>query len=149
MLVNTAGDKVVLIKGDQYKIWMIVKRKTTIATGIWDACNPELPGAVVRKLVEPEVPTPNDMIRKPTFMDQPEGSTAILVTRKTRMKDLSNNEKEELVFQKILYISKIYKYETKLKSYDKFVKDIIGFIDPEFVLQLGNTDTTYEFLCAC
>ena len=82
-------------------------------------------------------------------MDQPEGSTVVLVTRKARIKDLSNNEKEELVFQKTLYMSKIHKHEVELKSYNKFVKDIIGFIDPEFVLQLGNADTAYEFLYAC
>jgi hypothetical protein len=34
MLVNTAGDKVVLIKRDQYKMWIIVKHKTAIAAGI-------------------------------------------------------------------------------------------------------------------
>jgi hypothetical protein len=89
------------------------------------------------------------MIGKPIFMDQPEGSTAVLVTRKTRMEDLSNNEKEELVFQKIFYVLKIRKYEAELKSYSEFVKDIIGFVDPEFVLQLGDADTIYEFLCAC
>jgi hypothetical protein len=99
--------------------------------------------------VEPEVPTLDDMIRKPTFMDQPEGSTVVLITRKARMKDLSNNKKEELVFQKTLYVSKIRKHETELKSHNEFVKDIIGFIDPEFVLQLGDTDTAYELLCAC
>jgi hypothetical protein len=83
------------------------------------------------------------------FMDQPESSTAILVTRNARMKDLSDNEKEELVFQKILYISKVRKYKTELKSHSKFVKDIISSIDPEFVLQLGDADTAYELLCAC
>jgi hypothetical protein len=82
------------------------------------------------------------------FMDQPEGSTVILVICKARIKDLSNNKKEELVFQKTLYVSKIHKYEIELKSYNKFVKDIIGSIDPEFVLQLGNTDTIYELLYA-
>jgi hypothetical protein len=128
---------------------MIVKHKAAIAVGIWDICNPEFPGAIVRKLVEPEVPTLDNMIRKLTFMDQPEGSTAILVTRKARMKDLSNNKKEELVFQKILYVSKVRKHEIKLKSHSKFVKDIIGFIDPEFVLQLGDADIAYEFLYAC
>jgi hypothetical protein len=90
----------------------------------------------------------NDMIRKPIFMDQPKGSTAILVIRKTRMKDLSNNEKKELVFQKILYVLKVRKYKIELKSYNKFIKDIISSVDPEFVLQLGNTNTTYEFLYA-
>jgi hypothetical protein len=80
-------------------------------------------------------------------MDQPESSTAVLVIRKTRIKDLSNNEKEKLVFQKTLYVSKVRKHETKLKSYSEFVKDIIGFMDPEFVLQLGDTNITYEFLC--
>jgi hypothetical protein len=50
------------------------------------------------------------------------------------MKDLSNNKKEELVFQKILYISKVHKYKIELKSHNKFVKDIISSIDPEFVL---------------
>jgi hypothetical protein len=89
------------------------------------------------------------MIRKPIFIDQPEGSTVILVIRKARIKDLSDNKKEELVFQKILYVSKIRKHEIKLKSYSKFVKDIISFVDPEFVLQLGNADIAYEFLCAC
>jgi hypothetical protein len=82
------------------------------------------------------------------FIDQPEGSTVILVICKARIKDLSDNKKEELVFQKTLYMSKIHKHEIELKSYNKFVKDIIGSIDPEFVLQLGNTDTTYELLCA-
>jgi hypothetical protein len=53
------------------------------------------------------------------------------------------------VFQKIFYISKIRKYKIKLKSYNKFVKDIIGSINPEFVLQLDDTDIIYEFLCAC
>jgi hypothetical protein len=130
-------------------MWMIVKRKTTIATSIWDACNPELPGAIVRKLVEPEVLTPDNVIGKPTFIDQPEGSTAALVTRKARMKDLSDDKKEELVFQKTLYVSKVRKHETELKSYNEFVKDIIGSIDPEFVLQLGDADTAYELLCAC
>jgi hypothetical protein len=77
---------------------MIVKRKTAITAGIWDACNPELPGAIVRKLVELEVFMPDDIIGKPTFIDQPKGSTATLVTRKARMKDLSDNKKEELVF---------------------------------------------------
>jgi hypothetical protein len=89
------------------------------------------------------------MIRKLIFIDQPEGSTAVLVTCKTRIKDLSDNEKEELVFQKTLYVSKVHKHKTKLKSYGKFVKDIISSIDPEFVLQLGDADTIYEFLCAC
>jgi hypothetical protein len=65
------------------------------------------------------------------------------------MKDLSDNKKKKLVFQKTLYVSKIHKYKTELKSYDKFIKDIISFIDPEFVLQLDNIDITYEFLCAC
>jgi hypothetical protein len=115
-------------------MWIIIKHKTTIATSIWDIYNPELPGAVVRKLVEPEVPTPDDMIRKPTFIDQPEGSTAVLVTRKARIKDLSNNKKEELVFQKTLYVLKIRKHKVKLKSYSKFIKDIISSVDPEFVL---------------
>jgi hypothetical protein len=138
-----------LIKGDQYKMWMIVKRKATIVASIWDTCNPELPGIVVRKLVEPEVLMLDNIIRKLTFIDQPKGSTAVLVTRKARIKDLSNNKKKELVFQKILYVSKIHKYKTELKSYGKFIKDIIGFIDPEFVLQLGNADIAYEFLCAC
>jgi hypothetical protein len=58
-----------LIKGDQYKIWIIIKRKATIAASIWDTCNPEFPGAVVRKLVEPEVPTLDDIIRKLIFID--------------------------------------------------------------------------------
>jgi hypothetical protein len=128
---------------------MIIKRKAAIAASIWDACNLELPGAVVRKLVEPEVLMLDNIIRKLTFIDQPEGSTAILVTRKARMKDLSNNKKEELVFQKTLYVSKVRKHEIELKSYGKFVKDIIGSIDPEFVLQLGDADIIYEFLCAC
>jgi hypothetical protein len=83
------------------------------------------------------------------FMDQPKGSTVVLVTCKARIKDLSDNKKEELVFQKTLYVSKVRKHEIKLKSYSKFVKDIISSIDPEFVLQLGDTDITYEFLCAC
>jgi hypothetical protein len=65
------------------------------------------------------------------------------------MKDLSNNEKEELVFQKTLYVSKVRKHETELKSHDKFVKDIISFVDPEFVLQLGDANIAYEFLYAC
>jgi hypothetical protein len=99
--------------------------------------------------VELEVPTPNNIIRKLTFMDQPKGSTAILVTRKARIKDLSNNKKEKLVFQKTLYVSKIRKYKAELKSYSKFVKDIINSIDPEFVLQLNDTDIVYEFLYAC
>jgi hypothetical protein len=128
---------------------MIVKHKAAIATSIWDTCNLELPRAVVRKLVELEVPTPDNIIRKPTFIDQPEGSTVILVTRKARMKDLSDNKKKELVFQKTLYVSKVRKHEIKLKSYNKFVKDIISFVDPEFVLQLGDTDTIYEFLYTC
>jgi hypothetical protein len=128
---------------------MIVKRKATIAAGIWDTCNPEFPGAIVRKLIEPEVPTLDNMIGKLMFIDQPEGSTVVLVTCKARMKDLSDNEKEELVFQKTLYVSKVRKHKTELKSYSKFVKDIIGFVDPEFVLQLGDTDTVYELLCAC
>jgi hypothetical protein len=89
------------------------------------------------------------MIGKLMFIDQPESPTAVLVTRKACIKDLSDNKKEELVFQKILYVSKVRKYETELKSYSKFIKDIISFIDPEFVLQLGNTDIIYEFLCAC
>jgi hypothetical protein len=48
---------------------MIVKRKATIAASIWDICNLELPGVVVRKLIEPEVPTLDDMIGKLTFID--------------------------------------------------------------------------------
>jgi hypothetical protein len=48
---------------------MIVKRKTIIAASIWDIYNLELPGAIVRKLIELEVPTLDDMIRKLTFMD--------------------------------------------------------------------------------
>jgi hypothetical protein len=127
---------------------MIVKRKTTIAASIWDTCNPELPKTIVRKLVELEVLTLDNIIRKPTFIDQPEGSTVILVTRKACIKDLSDNEKEKLVFQKIFYVSKIRKHETELKSYNEFIKDIISFIDPEFVLQLGNINTTYKFLYA-
>jgi hypothetical protein len=79
-------------------MWIIVKRKAAIVASIWDIYNPEFPGAVVRKLVELEVPTLDNMIRKLTFIDQPEGSTVILVTRKARMKDLSDNKKEELVF---------------------------------------------------
>jgi hypothetical protein len=130
-------------------MWMIVKRKAAIAASIWDTCNPEFSGAVVRKLVELEVLMPDNIIRKPTFIDQPEGSTAILVTRKARIKDLSDNKKEKLVFQKTFYVSKVRKYKVELKSYGKFVKDIISFMDPEFVLQLGNTNTAYEFLCAC
>jgi hypothetical protein len=82
------------------------------------------------------------------FMDQPEGSTAILVTRKTHIKDLSDNKKKKLIFQKTFYVSKVYKHEIELKSYNKFIKDIIGFIDPEFVLQLDNTNIIYEFLYA-
>jgi hypothetical protein len=128
---------------------MIIKRKAAIAASIWDICNPELPRAIVRKLIELEVPTPDNIIRKPTFIDQPKGSTVILVTRKARIKDLSNNEKEELVFQKTLYMSKIHKHEVELKSYNKFVKDIIGFMDPEFVLQLDDTNTAYKLLYAC
>jgi hypothetical protein len=92
---------------------------------------------------------PDNMIRKLTFIDQPEGSTAILVTRKARMKDLSDNKKEKLIFQKMLYVSKVRKHKTKLKSHSKFIKDIIGSMDPEFVLQLGDANTAYEFLCAC
>jgi hypothetical protein len=84
--------------------------------------------------VELEVLILDNMIRKLTFIDQPKGSTVILVTCKARIKDLSNNKKEELVFQKTLYMSKVHKHETELKSYDKFIKDIIGFVDPEFVL---------------
>jgi hypothetical protein len=129
-------------------MWMIIKHKTIIATSIWDTCNLELPGAVVRKLIELEVLTLDDIIRKPMFIDQPKGSTAVLVTRKARIKDLSNNKKEKLVFQKILYISKIRKYEIELKSHNKFVKDIIGFVDPEFVLQLGDADTVYKLFYA-
>jgi hypothetical protein len=53
------------------------------------------------------------------------------------------------VFQKTFYMLKVRKHKTKLKSYNKFVKDIISFVDPEFVLQLGDTDIIYEFLCAC
>jgi hypothetical protein len=92
---------------------------------------------------------PDNMIRKLMFIDQPKGSTVVLVTCKARIKDLSDNKKEELVFQKTLYVSKVRKHEIKLKSYSKFVKDIISSIDPEFVLQLGDTDIIYEFLCAC
>jgi hypothetical protein len=128
---------------------MIIKRKAAIAASIWDICNPELPRAIVRKLIELEVPTPDNIIRKLIFIDQPEGSTVILVTRKACIKDLSNNKKEELVFQKILYMLKIHKHEIELKSYNKFVKDIISFVDPEFVLQLNNIDTAYKFLYAC
>jgi hypothetical protein len=128
---------------------MIVKHKTTIAAGIWDAYNPEFPGVVVRKLVELKVPTLDNIIGKPIFIDQPKGSTIILVTCKARIKDLSNNKKEKLIFQKTFYMLKVRKYKIELKSYSKFVKDIISFIDPEFVLQLGNTDTAYEFLCTC
>jgi hypothetical protein len=128
---------------------MIVKHKTTIVASIWDTCNPEFPGIIIRKLIEPEVPILDNMIRKLIFMDQPEGSTVILVTHKARMKDLSDNKKEKLVFQKTLYVLKVRKYEIKLKSYGKFVKDIIGSVDPEFVLQLGNADTAYELLYAC
>jgi hypothetical protein len=130
-------------------MWMIVKHKTTIATGIWDTYNPEFPKTVVRKLVELEVPTPDNIIRKLTFIDQPKGSIVILVTRKARIKDLSDNEKEKLVFQKTLYVSKVRKHEIELKSHSKFIKDIIGSIDPEFVLQLSDADTVYEFLYAC
>jgi hypothetical protein len=83
------------------------------------------------------------------FIDQPEGSTAILVICKARIKDLSDNKKEELVFQKTLYVSKVRKHETKLKSHSKFVKDIISFIDPEFVLQLSDTNIIYKFLYTC
>jgi hypothetical protein len=115
-------------------MWIIIKRKATITASIWDICNLEFPRAIIRKLVELEIPTLDNIIRKPMFMDQPEGSTAILVIRKARMKDLSDNEKEELVFQKTLYVSKIRKHETELKSYSKFVKDIISSMDPEFVL---------------
>jgi hypothetical protein len=89
---------------------------------------------------------PDNIIRKPIFIDQPEGSTVILITRKARMKDLSNNEKKKLIFQKTFYVLKIHKYKAELKSYNKFVKDIIGSINPEFVLQLGNINTAYEFL---
>jgi hypothetical protein len=113
---------------------MIVKRKTIIAASIWDTCNPEFPGVVVRKLIEPEILILDNMIRKLMFIDQPEGSTVILVTRKARIKNLSDNKKEELMFQKTLYVSKVRKHEIELKSYSKFVKDIIGFVDPEFVL---------------
>jgi hypothetical protein len=74
------------------------------------------------------------MIRKLIFIDQPKGSTVILVICKTRIKDLSDNKKKELVFQKMFYMLKVYKYEIKLKYYNKFVKDIISFMDPEFVL---------------
>jgi hypothetical protein len=130
-------------------MWIIVKRKATIIASIWDIYNPEFPGIIVRKLVEPEVLILDDIIGKLIFMDQPEGSTVILVIRKTRIKDLSNNKKEELVFQKIFYILKIHKHKVELKSYNKFIKDIIGSINPEFVLQLGDTDTIYEFLYAC
>jgi hypothetical protein len=98
--------------------------------------------------MELEVLIPDDIIGKLMFMDQPEGSTIVLVTCKARIKDLSNNEKKKLVFQKTFYVLKIYKHEIKLKSHSKFVKDIIGFIDPEFVLQLDNTDTAYELLYA-
>jgi hypothetical protein len=125
---------------------MIVKRKAIIAASIWDICNLELPGVIVRKLVEPEVLTLDDMIGKPMFIDQPKDSTVILVIRKMLIKDLSDNKKEELVFQKILYVSKIRKHKTELKSHSEFIKDIIGFVDPEFVLQLGDADTAYEFL---
>jgi hypothetical protein len=65
------------------------------------------------------------------------------------MKDLSNNKKKKLVFQKTLYVLKIHKHKTELKSYSKFVKDIIGSMDPEFILQLGDADTAYELLYAC
>jgi hypothetical protein len=130
-------------------MWIIIKHKAIIVASIWDTCNLELPRAVVRKLMEPEVLTLDNMIRKPTFMDQPKGSTAVLVTCKTCMKDLSDNKKEELVFQKILYVSKVRKHEVELKSHDKFIKDIISSMDPEFVLQLGDADTAYELLCAC
>jgi hypothetical protein len=65
------------------------------------------------------------------------------------MKDLSNNEKKELVFQKTFYMSKVRKHEIELKSYNEFVKDIISFVDPEFVLQLGDIDIVYEFLYTC
>jgi hypothetical protein len=58
-----------LIKGNQYKIWMIVKRKAAIAASIWDTCNLELPEAIIRKLMELKVPTPDNMIRKLIFMD--------------------------------------------------------------------------------
>jgi hypothetical protein len=79
-------------------MWIIVKHKTIIATSIWDTCNPEFPWVIIRKLIKPEVPTLDNMIGKLMFIDQPESSTAVLVTCKTRIKDLSNNEKEELVF---------------------------------------------------
>jgi hypothetical protein len=48
---------------------MIVKHKVIITTSIWDTYNPEFPRVVVRKLVEPEVPIPDNMIRKPIFID--------------------------------------------------------------------------------
>jgi hypothetical protein len=50
-------------------MWIIVKRKAAIAAGIWDACNLELLGILVRKLVELEVPMPDDVIRKQMFID--------------------------------------------------------------------------------
>jgi hypothetical protein len=128
---------------------MIVKHKTTIATNIWDIYNLEFPGVIVRKLVELEVLILDNIIGKLIFIDQPEGSTAILVIYKARIKDLSNNKKKELVFQKTFYILKVRKYEIELKSYNKFIKDIISSIDPEFVLQLGNTNTIYKFFYTC
>jgi hypothetical protein len=50
-------------------MWIIVKHKTIIATSIWDIYNLEFPGTIVRKLIEPEVLTLDNMIRKPIFMD--------------------------------------------------------------------------------
>jgi hypothetical protein len=44
---------------------------------------------------------------------------------------------------------KIRKHEIELKSYSKFIKDIIGSINPEFVLQLGNINIVYKFFYAC
>jgi hypothetical protein len=128
---------------------MIVKHKTIIATNIWDIYNLEFPGVIVRKLVELEVLILDNIIGKLIFIDQPEGSTAILVIYKARIKDLSDNKKKELVFQKTFYILKVRKYEIELKSYNKFIKDIISSIDPEFVLQLGNTNTIYKFFYTC
>jgi len=147
MSINMIGEKLVLMRSDQYEMWISIKRKTAVAAGIWDTCNPDTEEHKLRVIAEPVIPTAETIKQGAVYELMIEGQARVV--RKAKVSDLDADEKDELVWQRQLHTQKQRKYESEYKASASLVIDIVSTIDPEFLLQLTRSDTPYELLGAC
>jgi len=133
MSVNVIREKLVLMRSDQYEMWISIKRKTAIAAGIWDTCCPDTEEAKLRVIAEPVIPTAETIKQGAVYEPAVEGQS-VRVIRKAKVSDLDADEKDELVWQRQLHAQKQQKYEAEHRVSATFVINIIGTIDPEFLL---------------